>query len=257
VKVNNFWTGNEINYLTNNYEDLTDEEMGKALGRSIPSIRGKRHYLGLVKKTNRGQFSKLPKPPKEKLDELYLEENKTPYRISQIFHVSKQTVYRWLREYNIPIKRPYTSYTNINLSETQKAYLAGYLDGDGSITISMHKNKRNKRNLGLHYETSLISKHKWFIEELHKIIGGKIQSFIYEDSRSKKEGYKIGFCNQTSALAFLKSVTPYLILKKKQAELMIKFLENRLEARREGGNNVIISDESWEMAHEIRRLNRL
>jgi len=253
----NYWNNEEINFLRENCEEMTDKELGEKLSRTISSISGKRYHINLMKTKNRGQFEKIVMPPKEKLEELYLKEAKQPSRIAEIFRVSSNTVLRWLAEYNIPLKRPYTSYVNPNLSETQEAYFAGYLDGDGTICIGMSKNKRSKRGISLHSEVSLISKNRGFIKELKKIIGGNIQTFMYEDSREKKEGYKLVFSNQASALAFLTAIEPYLILKKKQAETMIAFLKERLEKRREGGNSVIISDEAWEMAHEIRRLNQL
>lgn len=252
----NYWSNEEIKFLTENCEEMTDKELGEKLSRTIPSIRGKRFHINLVKIKNRGQFKKILIPPKERLKELYLKEDKTPTRIAEIFHVSSNTTLRWLSEYNIPLKRPYTSYIKSDLSEAEKAYFAGYLDGDGTINVGTWKNKKNKKGYGLHYDVSLISKNKNFIETLEKIIGGKVNSFIYHDSRSKKEGYRLGFCNQASALAFLKAIVPYLILKKKQAELMISFFEERLEKRRENGNAVIISDRLYEVAKEVKRLNR-
>lgn len=249
------WSEEEILFLRLNYEEMADDELGKILNRTILSIRGKRQELRLLKKRNKGQFEKIPMPPKEKLEELYLELNKTPTRISEIFHVSSNTVRRWLDEYNIQIKRPYTSYIESNLSETEKAYFAGYLDGDGTINFGVSKNKKSRTGYALHYDISLVSKNGDFIRKLQNIIGGKINSYIYEDSRRKKEVHRLGFRNQASGLSFLKAIFPYLILKKRQAELMIRFFEERLYKRRKG-NAVIISDELWGIAKEIGRLNQ-
>jgi len=209
----------------------------------------------IVAHGERGRFKKIPLPPKEDLEKLYLQENKTPCEIGRKFKVSINTVRRWLDWYNIPIKRPYTSYVKTDMSESTKAYLAGYLDGDGTINANLDKRK-NCKGYGVHFEVSLISKNKQFIEKLKGMVGGHLSTFIYEDSRRKKEGYKVGFTNQASALAFLKAVTPHLILKKRQGEVMIEYLESRLEARREKGNAALISKESWEKIEEMRRLNK-
>ena len=209
-----------------------------------------------LKRDERGRFKKIPVPPKGKLEELYLRENKTPYKIAQIFKVSSNTVRRWLHYYHIPIKRPYLSNVKTRLSETEKAYLAGYLDGDGTINVGFSKKKGAIRGIIPRVEVSLMTKHKDFALQLQQMIGGKVKTFIYEDSRAKKQGYRLVFTNQASVLAFLEAVEPYLLLKKKQAELAIRYLRKRLKARREKGNNAPISDEDWSLLEEIRRLNR-
>lgn len=210
----------------------------------------------VVLRNNLGRFVEKPIPPKKSLEQLYLIENKTPYEIGRMSKVSATTTRRWLLHYGIPIKRPYLSNVKTDLSETEKAYLAGYLDGDGTITIGFSKNKKSKRGINPSKDVSLITKHKDFAQKLQQMIGGSVKSFIYEDSREKKLGYRVAFTNQASALAFLKAIIPYLILKKRQAELMAQYLTNRLRARREKGNYAPISDDSWAMLEKIRRLNR-
>lgn len=44
------WTGIQINFLARNYEDMTDEQLAKALGRSIGSIKAKIRQLKLKRK---------------------------------------------------------------------------------------------------------------------------------------------------------------------------------------------------------------
>ena len=101
----------------------------------------------------------------------------------------------------------------------------------------------------------MITKYKFFVEQLQKIIGGEVGTFIYKDSRRKKEGYRLGFNNQASALAFLKEIEPYLILKKELAQLTIKFLELRIEDRKIKGNAAIISDEALLLVNDVRKIN--
>lgn len=249
------WSKDEINYLVDNYEDLADSEIGAALGRTLFSVRGKRHTLALIKIKNKGQFKKIEAPSKEKLERLYVEENKTPSRIAEIYHVSSNTARRWLLEYGIPIKRPCFSKVKTNLSEVQKAYFAGYLDGDGTITITHSKNKNRPKWIGFQKDVSLITRVKWFAEELQRLIGGDLRSFIYYDSRNKKEGYRVGFTNQESALVFLREISPYLILKKRQAKSMIGILEERLALRALKGNSAPITSFTWEEAEKIRSWN--
>jgi len=207
-----------------------------------------------LKKDVAGRFEKLPMPSKAELQELYLAQNKTPFELSKKFRVGSTTVYRWLDNNGIAIKRPFLSKVKSNLTTLEGAYLAGYLDGDGTITIGLAKNKKSKRGLNPHYDVALITCNKIFAKDLKNLVGGDLQVFIYHDSRQKKEGYKIAFCNQRSALAFLEIIYPFLILKKQQAKLMMEYLNQRLSDRRRG-NCVQISDRCWEIIREIRRLN--
>jgi hypothetical protein len=249
------WGDDEVQFLIDNCDKMTDKELGYTLGRSIPSIRSKRHSLNLRKKTNKAWFKKLPMPSKNELVKLYLEEGKCPSRMAQIFHVSLNTILRWLAQYDIPLKRPCFSKVKTNLSEVQKSYFAGYLDGDGTITITYSKNRNRPKWMGFQKDVSLITRVKWFAEELQRLIGGDLQTFIYYDSRNKKEGYKVSFTNQESALIFLREISPYLILKKRQAKSMIEILEERLALRALKGNSAPITPFTWEEAEKIRRWN--
>ncbi len=44
------WTGIQVNFLARNYEDMTDEQLAKALGRSVGSIKAKIRQLKLKRK---------------------------------------------------------------------------------------------------------------------------------------------------------------------------------------------------------------
>ncbi len=43
------WTANQINFLKDNWEKLTDEQLSTVIGRTPKSIRHKRQRLGLEK----------------------------------------------------------------------------------------------------------------------------------------------------------------------------------------------------------------
>lgn len=44
------WSGIQVNFLARNYEDMTDEQLAKALGRSVGSIKAKIRQLKLKRK---------------------------------------------------------------------------------------------------------------------------------------------------------------------------------------------------------------
>lgn len=69
------------------------------------------------------------RPPKEVLERLILEEGKTVEEIAKMFGVTRSTVYKWIREYNIPYD---DSRVKIKPSP-ELAYVLGVLYGDGCV----------------------------------------------------------------------------------------------------------------------------
>jgi recombination protein RecA len=84
------------------------------------------------------------KPTKEKLVELYVDKNLTTYEIAEFFNVSRRTVGRWFRQYDIPVnpkQRKYQKAKKIPFTKEQKEMIVGTLLGDGFIGEHGRKNK--------------------------------------------------------------------------------------------------------------------
>ncbi len=105
----------------------------------------------------------------------------------------------------------------------QRAYIAGFLDGDGSIYVRLKKNSTYRYGFQVApyivFFQSLKEKKKF--EKICNLIG-----FGY--LRIRKDGiveYVIG--KKEEIILFLKNVEPFLILKKEQAKLMVEILEKK------------------------------
>lgn len=251
-----FWANEEIGFLQKNSDLYTDQQLAEKLDRTIPSIRRKRYQLNIKKSINKGQFKKIPVPPKTDLEELYLTDNLSPSKIGALYNVTHTTVRTWLRDYGVPVKRPFVSKLKPNLSETDKAYLAGLTDGDGTINIGKFKNKRSRTGYSVSTDVAIITTHKHFADKIYDLMGGELETFLYRDSREKKEGYRVSMSNARSRLAFLELIEPYLILKKERAQTMIKYINSRLEARAAKGNGAPISNFEWSLIEDMRRTYR-
>ncbi len=109
------------------------------------------------------------------------------------------------------------------ISPKQKAYLAGFLDADGSIYVRLKPNNTHKYNYQISPFVILFQSGK------EKESFKKICSLIeYGYLRERKDGileYTIN--KQDEIIEFLESIKPYLILKKKQAELMIRIIKRK------------------------------
>ena len=102
-----------------------------------------------------------------------------------------------------------------NMTETEKAYLAGMIDGEGCITISCNKDRYFAMFV------VLTGTHKTHIEYCANMTGlGSVQSV----KRSAPWGDVTRWViSSTEAQEFLEAILPYLFLKKEQAEVAIKF----------------------------------
>ena len=105
---------------------------------------------------------------------------------------------------------------NKSISSTHKAYLAGFLDGDGSIYV------RLKPNPTYRYGFQVAPYIVLFQSSKSRVQFEKICTLISLGSlRERKDGileYTIG--REESLKCFLKWVKPYVILKRAQVELM-------------------------------------
>mgnify|MGYP001570392647 CR=1 FL=1 len=110
-----------------------------------------------------------------------------------------------------------------NISSTQKAYIAGFLDGDGSIYVRMKPNSTYK------YGFQISSYIVLFQSQKEKVNFEKICSLIgLGYIRERRDGileYIIG--KEKSIRIFLGLIKPFLILKQKQANLMLKILDKK------------------------------
>jgi len=98
------------------------------------------------------------------------------------------------------------------------AYIAGFLDGDGSIMLQLRKNISGKiiriKTVICLYQDS---RHKRDLEWIQKILGG----YVYTRNDNISELRIEGFTRVLSVLILLK---PFLKFKKKQASLLIKLI---------------------------------
>lgn len=108
------------------------------------------------------------------------------------------------------------------LSEYEKGYIAGFIDGEGSINISKY-NKGYFRLALCIYNTDKKTI-DWIAKRLD--CDGLLRTVDKRrDKLHTKNNYAIIIRRQTDLLKLLYSIKEYLITKKKQCEFGIEFLE--------------------------------
>lgn len=142
------------------------------------------------------------------------------------------------------------------LKETEKAYIAGFLDGEGTITISKATNKT-----GVHYlpVVQLANTNekvmKWLCEKLKKL--NISFSFLIDRPKKKnwKECYIIIIREMESIRKFLYEIKDYLIVKRTQAELLLEFVESRLKKIHYFDGYNTYTEREKEIIEKIRKMN--
>lgn len=108
------------------------------------------------------------------------------------------------------------------VSQTQKAYIAGFFDGEGSVRIERSKTTHGNGAEGHRYRlvTSIASTDKSVLTFIQSLYGGNVRS--REGKGNQRDWYEYLLVNE-HANTFLIDLLPYLIVKKERAELAIRF----------------------------------
>jgi hypothetical protein len=121
----------------------------------------------------------------------------------------------------------------------QIAYLAGIIDGEGSIYIGNFS--CNPKTKVPYYQTNIqvTNTDKDLIDWLYDIFGGLISKRTAKQhpANSRKQAY-IWTCSGDRVTHLCELILPYLIAKKRQCEIMIKmratFISNHCKAGKQG-----------------------
>lgn len=140
-----------------------------------------------------------------------------------------------------------------NLLEWQLGYLAAFIDGEGGIQITRTRRRGRRYRLSLHPVVYFTNTNLDVIRTIKRWLGaGAIVV-----SRSRKPYYRdthvLHITGIRNILRLLTSVSPYLVVKKDRAALMIRFCKSRLGVRGPEGRR--FSEIELKLYREIRRAN--
>ena len=108
------------------------------------------------------------------------------------------------------------------LTETERAYLAGFFDGDGCINISISKSK-NAATVNHQLHVIFAQCNEAFLEEwMHKTALGKIYKHRWPNHKARKIMYHWRMSSR-QAEKMLNLLLPYLQIKRQQAEVALRF----------------------------------
>ena len=149
---------------------------------------------------------------------------------------------------------------NSRLSDLQVGYLAGIMDGEGTITFVYHKSKTNVNVIHspVVFLCAVANSNPLIIESvtsLLRALGIRHKVFTPKkewNKKAKKRPYAVHVQGMDSAKAYLKVIGELLSGKKEQATLTLEYLERRKEGQRVKE----ITERDLQIIATVRSMNR-
>ena len=119
--------------------------------------------------------------------------------------------------------------------DTLIAYLAGIIDGEGTIGIKKHDEGWVKFQPYI----SFVCSNRKVVEMIADFIDGNLYCNPSDfQNRQKKICYRTSICGTIKPIKPLEKLLPYLVIKKEQAELALKFCKEmkRVPLEKRGGD---------------------
>jgi hypothetical protein len=233
------WNSNEDKFLRIKYRKLSASRIGEQLHRSKGGVYARASFLGLM--GNR--------PPKERRPWTSAEDNilrekygtVRPLALAaelkrtrgSIWHRAKRIGLfaalgsnEYIRRHSLPrTAKPFTGLHNLG----DRGYVAGIIDGEGSV------GRPPKLHVSVTTTTRSLAAH------LQELAGGSIsgpyryqKTKVFGSRRCRvKPQYHWNYSSRAHVYLLLKAIRPYLIVKAREAQKAIEYLEQRFGL---GGN---------------------
>lgn len=142
--------------------------------------------------------------------------------------------------------------------ETEKAYLAGIIDGEGTITFAVSRPHARSRYVHAQPTVAIINTNSLLIEHLVTLLGIGKTYVMPKYGFMKKPAWRIQIHKRREVLDLLVQILPFLIVKRPQAEKVIEFCTSRLAKTPDHTNKVKwpkLSEHELDLARQVGILN--
>lgn len=146
------------------------------------------------------------------------------YEIGRVVGAKPHTVYHHIRDIKYERRRKPTQIPI--LSETERAYIACMVDTEGAIHLSTQKSHGKTH---VEHWVTISNTNKELLEHGKYILGGEgwLRSEPRRNSRHRMR-YELTVYKESSLVVLVQQILPFLIVKKKQATILLQYLESRL-----------------------------
>jgi len=121
----------------------------------------------------------------------------------------------------------------IDLTEAEKlVFVAGIVDGEGTITIEKNTNSRFSAGFALHPILTISNTDRKLIEFCKKALKLPHEITRHIKGQRRKDSWRIDVTKKETVLKKLIALRPYLITKSQQADLVMEYCLRRLHTQR-------------------------
>jgi len=140
-----------------------------------------------------------------------------------------------------------------HLTDFQKGYLAAFLDGEGGIQLTRNFRRNREYKLALHPCVYFTNTNEVVIRQMRQWLGCGCVTRKRSENPRHKDTFALSITGTRNVLALLDVVRPYLIVKQRQADLLIEYCKSRLRHYRSGDRR--FNKRELEIYTKLRRLN--
>ena len=116
-------------------------------------------------------------------------------------------------------------------------YIAGFIDGEGHISL-IRRIKKGRDEINYMPCFMVCNTHKEVLKMIREKIGGRwVESINISSYSGRDKLYRIIISKAEALNEVLPKIIPYLIIKRENAELVLRFIRSRLKARKRFKNH--------------------
>ncbi len=140
--------------------------------------------------------------------------------------------------------------SSISIPKVEAAYVAAIIDGEGTITLGRWKKK--KKYWLIHPRIYITNQNKQLLGIIKNLFGNRGYIIVHKSKSSYSDNicYRL-YVSGLSVAPILKTLIPYLRLKREQGKLVYEFCIKRLNK----GVNTKYSDDEWYLFRKVREYN--
>jgi hypothetical protein len=235
------WTKEEEEHLEQHYHDQSAGDIADELGRSKPSVYGKADSMGLSEdRPHYGWGEGEEQFIRDNIGGMNTEElaEELGRTYSSVHNkIAKMDVCFPVMSMGMPLQDAIEEW-EVELTDAEAGYIAGLIDGEGTVTIG----RWSQGDGNYRYAPNVIILHS-VEEEFVQDVRGMLDSARIKTTKGAKEPhsdrkrdlYRLDLTSMPMMHAVLKRVRPYLTLKRKQADVLMEFVEHRATHNRGDG----------------------